>query len=192
MVLTTTIHLPNRYLKFFWWKQKSSQQKKMYAILLLMIMVLISSLLPLLDNIRWMSKDKVEVRWVHMDSFGESYFTKAVGRAYETVHVNKDSVFSLSRYYREGKRFPGLQQLIVRITPVQKVNWIEHYCVVNSLDSQLKDEEISTIPHGHTSKRTGPYICTSGGTMEKLSDNLSSGKSVTEVYDPTPEEPALP
>ena len=64
--------------------------------------------------------------------------------------------------------------------------------MVNSLDSQLKDEEISTIPHGHTSKRTGPYICTSGGTMEKLSDNLSSGKSVTEVYDPTPEEPALP
>ena len=49
------------------------------------------------------SEDKVEVQGVHLDSSGEFYFKQRVGRAYETVHINKDSVYSLSRYYAKVK-----------------------------------------------------------------------------------------
>ena len=70
-------------------------------------------------NVNW-AEDKVEVQGFHMDSSGEFYFKKRVGRAYETVHINKDSVYSLSRYYRKSNSFPGLRQLIACITPVQK------------------------------------------------------------------------
>ena len=66
------------------------------------------------------SKDKVEVQEVHMDSSREFLLKKRVGRAYGTVHINKDSVNSLSRYYHKSKSFTGLRQLIIRMTPVQK------------------------------------------------------------------------
>ena len=68
-------------------------------------------------SVNW-SEDKVEVQGVHMNSSGEFYFKKRVGRAYETVHINKDSVYSFSRFFRKSKSFPGLRQLIVHITPV--------------------------------------------------------------------------
>ena len=55
--------------------------------------------------------------------------------------------------------------------------------MVYSLDSELKDKEISVFLHGNASKRTHPYIRTSGETMEKLWDNLYPGKSVTGAYD---------
>ena len=64
--------------------------------------------------------------------------------------------------------------------------------MVYSLDSELKDEEISVLLHENASERTRLYICTSGETMEKLRDNLSSGKSVTEVYDFTLKESGGP
>ena len=99
--------------------------------------------------------------------------------------MNKNKVYSLSRYYRKSKSFPGLRQLIVCITPVQKESLIEHCCVVYFLDSELKDEEISVLPHGNASKRTRPYIRKFGERMEKLQGNLSSEKSVTKIYDLT-------
>ena len=68
-------------------------------------------------NVNW-SENKVEVQGVHMDSSREFYVKKREGRAYETVHINRDSVYSLSRYYRKSKSFPGLRQLSVRIIPV--------------------------------------------------------------------------
>ena len=52
----------------------------------------------------------------------------------------------------------------------------------------MKDEEISVLSHGNASKRTRRYIRTSGETMEKLRDNLSSRTSITEVYDLTLEK----
>ena len=70
-------------------------------------------------NVNWL-EHKVEVHGVHTDSSGEFFFKKRVNRAYETVYVNKDSVYSLSRYYRKSKSFLGLRQLLVRITPVQQ------------------------------------------------------------------------
>ena len=142
-------------------------------------------------NVYW-SEDKLEVQGVHMDSPGEFCLKKRVGRPYETVHINKDSVYSVSRYYRKSKSFPGLRQLIVRITPVQKESRIEHFSMVYSLDSVMKQEELSVLPHGNALKRTRPYICTSRKTMDKLLDNLSSEKSVIEVYDLTLEESGGP
>ena len=68
-------------------------------------------------SVNW-SEDKVEVQGVHMNSSREFYFKKRVGRAYETVHTNKDSVYSFSRFFRKSKSFPGLRQLIVHIIPV--------------------------------------------------------------------------
>ena len=52
----------------------------------------------------------------------------------------------------------------------------------------MKEEEVSVLPHGNTLKRTRSYIRTSGETMDKLRDNLSSRKSVIEVYDLTLDE----
>ena len=53
-------------------------------------------------------------------------------------------------------------------------------------------DERSVLPHGNNLKRTHPYIRTSRETMEKLGDNLSSGKSVIEVSDLTLEKPKKP
>ena len=89
-------------------------------------------------NVNW-SEDKAEVQGVHMDSSTEFYFKNRVDRAHETVHVNKDSIYSLTRYYRKNKSFPGLRQLIVHITPVQKESRVKHCCVVYSLGSVMKE-----------------------------------------------------
>ena len=59
--------------------------------------------------------------------------------------------------------------------------------MVYSLDSVIK-EEVSVLPHGNALNRTRPYFRKSGETMDKLWDNLSSGKPVIEVYDLTLEE----
>ena len=91
-----------------------------------------------------------------MDSSGEFYLKKRVDRDYETVHINKDLVYSVSRYYRKSKSFPGLQQLIVSITPVQKESRVKHFSMVYSLDSVMKEEELSVLPHGNALKRTRP------------------------------------
>ena len=64
--------------------------------------------------------------------------------------------------------------------------------MVYSLDSVVKEEEVSVLPHGNALNRTRPYIRTSEETMDKSRDNLSSGKSVNEVYDLTLEEPGEP
>ena len=63
------------------------------------------------------------------------------------------------------------------MTPVQKESRIGHCCVVYYLDSVRKEEEVRVLPHGNTLKRTRPYIRTSGETMDKLRDDLSSRKS---------------
>ena len=63
--------------------------------------------------------------------------------------------------------------------------------MVYSLDSVI-EEEVSVLPHGNALNRTRPYFRTSGETMDKLQDNLSSGKSVIEVYDLTLEESGGP
>ena len=63
--------------------------------------------------------------------------------------------------------------------------------MVYSLDSVVK-EDVSVLPHGNALNRTRSYIRTSEETMDKSRDNLSSGKSVTEVYDLTLEEPGEP
>ena len=127
-----------------------------------------------------------------MDSFGEFCFKIRVGRTCETVHINKDLVYSLSRYYRKSKSFSGLQQLIVRITPVQEESQIENCCVVYSLDSEMKEGEVRLLLYGNALKRARPYIRTYGQIMEKLSDNLFSGKSVIEVYNLTLKESGGP
>ena len=64
--------------------------------------------------------------------------------------------------------------------------------MVYSLDSVVKEEGVSVLLHGNALNRTHPYIYTSGETMDKSRDNLSSGKSVIEVYDLTLEEPGGP
>ena len=121
-------------------------------------------------NVIW-SEDNVKVQGIHMDSSGELYFEKRVGRAYDTVHVNKDSAYSLSRYYCKSKSFPVLRQVIVCITSVQKKSRTEHCCVVYPLDSELKDKDISVLLHGNASNRTHTYIRMSRQTMEKLRDS---------------------
>ena len=63
------------------------------------------------------------------------------------------------------------------MTPVQKESRIGHCCVVYSLDSVMKEKEVRVLLHGNTLKRTRPYIRTSGETMDKLRDDLSSRKS---------------
>ena len=89
-------------------------------------------------NVNW-SEDKAEVQGVHMDSSREFYFKMRVGKAYKTVHVSKDSVYSLSRYYCKTESFPGMQQLTVCITPAQKESQTEHCCVVYSLGYVMKE-----------------------------------------------------
>ena len=81
--------------------------------------------------------------------FREFHFKERVSRAYETVHVNKDSVYSPIRYHHKSKRFLGQEQLKVCICPVQKESQIEYCCVVYSVDTWLKDEEISVLSHGN-------------------------------------------
>ena len=135
-----------------------------------------------------MVEDNVELQGVHMGSSGEFYFKKRVGWAYETVHVNKDLVYPLNSYYCKSKSFLGLSQAVVGITPVQKESRIEHCWVFYSFDSVMKEEEASVFLHGNASKRICLYIHMSRETMEKLRDNLSSGKSVIEVYDLTLKE----
>ena len=88
-------------------------------------------------GVNW-SEHKVEVQGVFMDSFRKFYFKRRVGRAYETVHINKDSVYSLSMYYRKSKSFPGLRKLIVCMTPVQKESQVGNCCVVYSSGGPLK------------------------------------------------------
>ena len=56
----------------------------------------------------------------------------------------------------------------------------------------MKEEEVNVLPNGNVLKRTRPYIRTSGQTIEELRDNLSSGKSVIEVYDLSLEESGGP
>ena len=60
--------------------------------------------------------------------------------------------------------------------------------MVYSLDSVMKEQEVTIFPHGNASKRTSPYIHTMRETMEKFRDNFPSGKSVTEFYDLTLKE----
>ena len=110
-------------------------------------------------NVNW-SEDKIKIQGDHMDSSEEFHFKERVSRAYATVHVT-DSVYSLIRYQYKSKSFLGQQQLIVSISPVQKGSQIEYCCVVYSVDSELKNEEISVLSHGNASKRAPPYICTS-------------------------------
>ena len=52
----------------------------------------------------------------------------------------------------------------------------------------MKEEEVSVLPQGNASKRSRPYIRTSRETMEKLRENLSTGKSAIEIYDLTNDE----
>ena len=91
------------------------------------------------------SEDKVEVKGVHIDYPGELYFKKKGGGTYQTVHVKKNLVYSLVRYCCKSTSFPGLQQLIICITPVQKKSRTGHCCVVYCLNSELKDEKISVL-----------------------------------------------
>ena len=48
-------------------------------------------------NVYWL-EGKREVDRVHMVFLGEYYFKNSIRKAYKTAHVNKDSVYSLSRY----------------------------------------------------------------------------------------------
>ena len=78
-----------------------------------------------------------------MSSYGffrRILFQKRVGREYKTAHVNKDSVYSLTRYDCKSKSFSGLRKLIICFTVVQKKSRIEHCCVIYYLGFELKDE----------------------------------------------------
>ena len=79
-----------------------------------------------------------------------------------TVHVNKDSVYTLSRYYHKSKSFPELRQLTVRIISILKEIRIKHCCVVCFSDSEMKEEEVSVLPHGNALKRIRPHLGMSG------------------------------
>ena len=80
-----------------------------------------------------------------------------------TVHVNKDSVYTLSRYYHKSKSFPELRQLTVRIISILKKIQIKHCCVVYFSDSEMKEEEeVSVLPHGNALKRIRPHLGMSG------------------------------
>ena len=79
-----------------------------------------------------------------------------------TVHVNKDSVYTLSRYYHKSKSFPELRQLTVRTISILKETQIKHCCVVYFSDSEMKEEEVSVLPHGNALKRIRPHLAMSG------------------------------
>lgn len=138
------------------------------------------------------SQSDLTSRTVHIDASGEFYYKERNGRSYDTVHVEKDSVFVLHRYYRKSKSFPGLRQMIVRINPIDTTKNVDHSCVVYSYSGSGELEQEQVLPHGNAAKRSRPYVRTSKETLSKIDSHLSNGRSTIETYDLTLEESGGP
>ena len=131
------------------------------------------------------SDAEVTARIVHMDASGQFFFKQREKRIYNTVLVEKSSVYTLHRYYRKSKSFPGLRQLIVKIEPVEKNEKNPYCCVIYSNDSDESDSTSQVLPHGNSRNTSRPYIRTTFETLTKIDDHLKSGKTISQTYSET-------
>ena len=138
------------------------------------------------------SSSSLTSRIVHMDASGEFYYKKRNGRSYDVVQVEKDTVFMMHRYYRKSKSFPGLRQMIVRVSPIHATKERDYCCVIYSYSGDVEAEREHVLPHGNATKRSRPYVKTTKETLSKIDAHLLNGKTTQETYDLTLEESGGP
>ena len=59
------------------------------------------------------------VKIIHQSNDGTYFYKSRKERNYEVVNVNAKEVYTIERYYRQGKSIKGLKRMIVRM----KHNW---------------------------------------------------------------------
>ena len=60
-------------------------------------------------------KELQNVKIIHQSNDGTYFYKSWKERNYEVVNVNAKEVYTIERYYRQGKSIKGLKRMIVRM-----------------------------------------------------------------------------
>ena len=102
------------------------------------------------------------------------------GRSYDKLLVEPSKVYTIERYYRRNKSFPGLRHMVVKVKNVDKMYCENVFCVVYSYNKSSADYEL--LPHGSSTNAGHPYIRTSQAILNEEDQMLTTSKP-HKVYD---------
>ena len=102
------------------------------------------------------------------------------GRSYDKLLVEPSKVYTIERYYRRNKSFPGLRHMVVKVKNVDKMYYEDFFCVVYSYNKSSADYEL--LPHGNSTKTDHPYIKTSQAILNE-EDQMLTTSNPHKVYD---------
>ena len=102
------------------------------------------------------------------------------GLSYDKLLVEPSKVYTIERYYRRNKSFPGLRHMVVKVKNVNKMYYEDLFCVVYRDNKSSIDYEL--LPHGNSTKTDHPYIRTSQAILNEEDQMLTTSKS-HKVYD---------
>ena len=102
------------------------------------------------------------------------------GRSYDKLLVEPSKVYTIERYYRRNKSFPGLRHMVVKVKNVDKMYYEDFFCVVYSYNKSSADYEL--LPHGSSTNAGHPYIRTSQAILNEEDQMLTTSKP-HKVYD---------
>lgn len=92
---------------------------------------------------------------VHINPSGEFYYKRRVGRVYQTVEVNKNTVYTVQRYCRKSKSFSGLRGVIIQVIPVinSATPELGYSCVIYSCSNNAETVSQNILPYGNSTKK---------------------------------------
>ena len=129
---------------------------------------------------------------VHNNIDGSFCYNERNGRHNNVVNVDTVDVYTVERYYRQTKSTVGLKRLIVKIKNYNTGKYCNHFALIYSRDASV-NEDVEILPHGNSKYTSAkPYIRLSNKTLEVEDQLLSSGHSVTEIYDKALQESGGP
>ena len=102
------------------------------------------------------------------------------GRSYDKLLVEPSKVYTIERYYRRNKSFPGLRHMVVKFKNVDKMYCENVFCVVYSYNKSSADYEL--LPHGNSTKIDHPYIRTLQAVIHE-EDQMLTTRKPRKVYD---------
>ena len=102
------------------------------------------------------------------------------GLSYDKLLVEPSKVYTIERYYRRNKSFPGLRHMVMKVKNVDKMYYEDFFCVVDSYNKSSADYEL--LPHGNSTKTDHLYIRTSQANLNEEDQMLTTSKP-HKVYD---------
>ena len=79
------------------------------------------------------------------------------GKSYDKRLEAPSKGYSIERYYRRNKSFPGRRHMVVKVKNVDKM-WCEDFFCVAYSDGKSAADDYGLLPHGNSTKTVHPYI----------------------------------